>query len=117
MLKQLVFAGVIGLVSAQTLHAQATAAPASTQPAKPATQMASAKPSHKATAEQIKSAQEALTKAGLYKGKVNGEWTKDLEASLKKYQTQNKLKVTGGLDEETMKKLVPAVPPGTATAQ
>ena len=44
---------------------------------------------------------------------MDGKWNKDLSASVKKYQTQNKLKETGELDEETMKKMQP---PAAATA-
>ncbi len=55
-------------------------------------------------------AQQSLTKAGLYKGKVDGKWNDELSGAIKKYQTQNKLKVTGKLDEETLKKLEPPAP-------
>jgi peptidoglycan hydrolase-like protein with peptidoglycan-binding domain len=114
MLKQFVLAGAIALVSAATLSAQ-TSAPAATttkaatqQPAKPTT----AKPATpaKVTADQIKMAQESLTKGGMYKGKVDGVWNNELSASLKKYQEANKLKVTGKLDTETLAKLEPPKP-------
>ena len=58
-------------------------------------------------------AQQSLTKAGLYKGKVDGKWNDELSSAVKKYQTQNKLKVTGKLDEETLKKLEPPTPATT----
>ena len=55
-------------------------------------------------------AQQTLSKAGLYKGKVDGKWNNDLSAAVKKYQTENKLKATGKLDEETLHKMQPPAP-------
>ena len=113
MLKHLALAGAAALLVATTAHAQSTdpaaaaAAPtthASATPAKHDT------PAAKPTKDQITMVQQALAKDGLYKGKVDGEWNNALGDALKKYQTQNKLKVTGKLDEETLAKLKPAMP-------
>ena len=57
------------------------------------------------TTDQIKEAQEGLAKAGLYKGKPTGQFNADTRKALKKYQKQNKLPVTGRLDNEVLNKL------------
>ena len=57
------------------------------------------------TIDQIKEAQEGLAKAGLYKGKPTGQFNADTRKALKKYQKQNKLPVTGRLDNEVLNKL------------
>jgi peptidoglycan hydrolase-like protein with peptidoglycan-binding domain len=57
------------------------------------------------TTDQIKEAQEGLAKAGLYKGKPTGQFNADTRKALKKYQKQNKLPVTGRLDNEVLSKL------------
>ena len=108
MLKQLALAGVF-VLAAGTLNAQSTAAPA------PTTHAAATAPAtkHEPSKQEITMAQQTLSKAGLYKGKVDGKWNNDLSAAVKKYQTQNKLKETGKLDEETLKKMQP---PAAATA-
>lgn len=49
--------------------------------------------------------QNALIKAGDYKGVANGKLDKATQAALRQYQTTNKLKVTGWPDRETLDKL------------
>jgi hypothetical protein len=65
---------------------------------------------HEPSKQEITMAQQTLSKAGLYKGKVDGKWNNDLSAAVKKYQTENKLKATGKLDEETLHKMQPPAP-------
>jgi peptidoglycan hydrolase-like protein with peptidoglycan-binding domain len=57
------------------------------------------------TKDDIKTAQEGLTKAGLYKGKVSGIMNADTRKALREYQKQNKLPVTGRLSDSVMVKL------------
>jgi len=57
------------------------------------------------TKDDIKTAQEGLTKAGLYKGKVSGIMNADTRKALREYQKQNKLHVTGRLSDSVMVKL------------
>ncbi|HEY7029518.1 MAG TPA: peptidoglycan-binding domain-containing protein [Gemmatimonadales bacterium] len=110
MLKQLALAGVC-MLAAGTLNAQSTAAPAAAAPTTHAAATTSSTKKHEQPSkEQITMAQQNLTKAGLYKGKADGKWNDELSSAIKKYQTQNKLKVTGKLDEETLKKLEPPAP-------
>jgi peptidoglycan hydrolase-like protein with peptidoglycan-binding domain len=106
-------------LSANSLSAQSTATPTSKPAAAPAMKHASgsqaqdttakktASTSHHAawTKDQIKEAQEGLAKAGLYKGKPTGQFNADTRKALKKYQKQNKLPVTGRLDNEVLNKL------------
>ena len=74
--------------------------PAATPAAKPAT-------THHAawTKDQIKEAQEGLTKAGLYKGKATGVMNTQTRSALRAYQKQNKLPVTGRLSDSVLVKL------------
>ena len=98
------------LLAVPVLSAQQASAPGArpaVAPSQPhAQQPAAAKPakhtSTMATEAQIKEAQNALTKAGLYKGPVSGTMNKEFEAALKKYQTEHKLKATGHVDEATL---------------
>ena len=108
MFKQLALAGVF-VLAAGTLNAQSTA---TATPAAPTTHAAatSSNKKHEPSKQEVTMAQQSLTKAGLYKGKVDGKWNDELSGAIKKYQTQNKLKVTGKLDEETLKKLEPPAP-------
>jgi peptidoglycan hydrolase-like protein with peptidoglycan-binding domain len=108
MLKQLALAGVFVLV-AGTLNAQSTAT-ATPAPTTHAAATTSSNKKHEPSKQEVTMAQQSLTKAGLYKGKVDGKWNDELSGAIKKYQTQNKLKVTGKLDEETLKKLEPPAP-------
>ncbi len=87
----------------------ATAAPAAKTDAKPAAvKMDKAAKSMKApkwTADQIKTAQESLTKGGYYKGEATGKWNGATSKALKAWQTANKMKATGKLTEEILTKL------------
>lgn len=55
--------------------------------------------------DEIISLQNALAKAGVYKGKVDGVLGKATKRALRKYQKANNLKVTGEPNEETLTKL------------
>ena len=57
------------------------------------------------TKDDIKEAQEGLTKAGLYKGKTSGIMNADTRKALREYQKQNKLPVTGRLSDSVLVKL------------
>ena len=57
------------------------------------------------TKDQIKEAQEGLSKAGLYKGKATGVLNKDTKKALREYQKENKLPVTGRLSDDVLAKL------------
>ncbi|HKT59190.1 MAG TPA: peptidoglycan-binding domain-containing protein [Gemmatimonadales bacterium] len=57
------------------------------------------------TKDDVKTAQEGLTKAGLYKGKVSGIMNADTRKALREYQKQNKLPVTGRLSDSVLVKL------------
>lgn len=112
-------------LSASALAAQSTSQQPATKPAmnqssavhvkqdstkKAATTSASAKTStttrHAAwTKDDIKEAQEGLTKAGLYKGKASGIMNADTRKALREYQKQNKLPVTGRLSDSVLVKL------------
>jgi peptidoglycan hydrolase-like protein with peptidoglycan-binding domain len=109
---------VVASLSASALSAQTSAAPSKPTPtshaptvhAKVDSSSTSAmnKSANKPmawTTEQIKEAQEGLAKAGLYKGKPTGQFNADTRKALKKYQKQNKLPVTGRLDNEVLTKL------------
>jgi len=61
--------------------------------------------SHRASADDIRMAQEKLATLKLYAGKATGRSTRAFVAALKKYQQQNGLKVTGQLDDSTLAKL------------
>jgi peptidoglycan hydrolase-like protein with peptidoglycan-binding domain len=121
MLRSLALASalVVASLSASALSAQtaapskpspSAASPAPTAHAKGDSSKTSAmsKSSSKSmtwTTDQIKEAQEGLAKAGLYKGKPTGQFNADTRKALKKYQKQNKLPVTGRLDNEVLNKL------------
>lgn len=72
----------------------------STKPAKVAKA-----PAHKWTTDEIKDAQEALTKGGYYKGTATGTWTKATKTALKAWQKANKMPVTGKLTEAILDKM------------
>ena len=112
-------------LSASALAAQSTSQQPATKPTmnhsssvqvkqdstkKAATSAASAKTStttrHAAwTKDDIKQAQEGLSKAGLYKGKATGTMNADTRKALREYQKQNKLPVTGLLSDSVLVKL------------
>jgi peptidoglycan hydrolase-like protein with peptidoglycan-binding domain len=92
MFKQLALAGVF-VLAAGTLNAQSTATATPAAPTHAAATTSSNK-KHEPSKQEITMAQQSLTKAGLYKGKADGKWNDELSGAIKKYQTQNKLKVT-----------------------
>ena len=112
-------------LSASALAAQSTSQQPATKPTmnqsssvhvkqdstkKAVTSAASAKTStttrHAAwTKDDIKQAQEGLSKAGLYKGKATGTMNADTRKALREYQKQNKLPVTGRLSDSVLVKL------------
>ena len=124
-------AGLLSLLVASSLSAQATqpkteskkaAAVAPKSTAAPAVAPVQAKPKDTthtakvkaaprhpdattATADQMKKAQQALADKGLYKGKVTGRTNAAFRAAVKQYQKDNQLKVTGRLNQETLAKL------------
>jgi peptidoglycan hydrolase-like protein with peptidoglycan-binding domain len=57
------------------------------------------------TKDQIKAAQEGLTKAGLYKGKATGSFNADTRKALRAYQKQNNMPATGRLSDSLLAKL------------
>ncbi|MEO8448642.1 MAG: peptidoglycan-binding domain-containing protein [Gemmatimonadota bacterium] len=113
----------LSLLAASTLAAQAT--PAKPTQVKPKTiaaataapmQAPATKPAKTAaaprrtdgtmvTTDQVKAAQQALLDKGTYKGKVTGKLNKDFRKAVKEFQTQNQLKATGRLNQETLAKL------------
>jgi len=110
-------------LSAGALAAQSTSTPPATKPtmnqtpavhvkqdttkkAVTAASTKAAKTHHAAwTKDDVKEAQEGLTKAGLYKGKVSGVMNADTRKALRSYQKQNKLPVTGRLSDSVLVKL------------
>jgi carboxyl-terminal processing protease len=57
------------------------------------------------TKDQVKEAQQGLTKTGFYKGKINGSYDKSTKKAIKAYQEANKLPVTGHLDKDLLTRL------------
>ena len=57
------------------------------------------------TLSEIKAAQQGLAKAGLYKGRITGAMNADTRRALRAYQKQNRLPVTGRLDEHVLARL------------
>lgn len=57
------------------------------------------------TKDQIKEAQQGLTKAGFYKGEPSGKLDRQTQQALRAYQKANKLPVTGHLNEKLLAKL------------
>lgn len=62
-------------------------------------------PAHHLSKEHTLAVQNALAKAGVFKGKADGAWRADTTNALKEYQKTNGLKVTGLADHETLAKL------------
>src|SRR3989442_15072195 len=54
--------------------------------------------------------QQALKDQGFYYGQINGEKNADTTAAIRRYQIRNGLKITGELDDDTLKAL-PSVSP------
>jgi peptidoglycan hydrolase-like protein with peptidoglycan-binding domain len=122
MLRSLALASalVVASLSASALSAQTSAAPSKPSPSatSPAPTVhakidsgstsAMNKSTSKSmawTTDQIKEAQEGLAKAGFYKGKPTGQFNADTRKALKRYQKENKLPVTGRLNNELLNKL------------
>lgn len=103
-MRRILSAATLMFLAVPVLSAQA--APAQKPAPQTAQQPAPAKPakhtSTMATEAQIREAQTALIKSGLYKGAATGTMNKEFEAALKKYQGQHKLKETGHVDEPTL---------------
>lgn len=107
---------LLSVLAAGSALAQGSTPPAAA-PAAPAKQEAPAKTTEKKaapaksarhanwTADQIKSAQDALTKGGYYKGKSTGKWNKATSAALKAWQKANKMPASGRLSDEVLQKL------------
>lgn len=64
--------------------------------------------------EQIRKVQEALKAKGDNPGAIDGIMGRKTKAALKKFQQQNKLKVTAMLDEQTAEKLGVEMPKASA---
>ena len=112
-------AGVLfAVVSAGTLTAQTAApnkasssgtmqhAPASLPKRQDSTTVRASKTQHVVwTKDQIKEAQEGLSKAGFYKGKATGTLSRSTRKAIRAYQKANKLPVTGRLDNDLLTRL------------
>src|SRR6058998_358773 len=55
--------------------------------------------------EVIAEVQQALKDQGFYYGQINGEKNADTTAAIRRYQIRNGLKITGELDNDTLKAL------------
>ncbi|MGH7494019.1 MAG: peptidoglycan-binding domain-containing protein [bacterium] len=84
-----------------------TAAPASTDHKAATEQKAtmSATETLQLNKDEITALQNALVKAGAYKGKANGMLDSATKTGIRKYQTDHMLKVTGEPNRETLHKL------------
>ena len=71
--------------------------------AKPAAHHSTA--AHHLSKNDTMAVQNALAKAGVYKGKADGAWGAETSSALKEYQKTNGLKVTGMADHDTLAKL------------
>jgi len=105
---------VVGLLSTAAVGAAVAQNPAPSSKPKAAASAAQdtahksamkAAPKQAWTKEQIKTAQVGLVKAGLYKGDTNGVMNAATRKALKAYQKQNKMAVTGHLNDEVLAKL------------
>ena len=119
----LVAGAVFAAASAGTLAAQTTAAgkptPTSTtmqhapaplpkagQQDSTRARASSTKVQHaKWTKDQVKEAQEGLTKAGFYKGKITGTYDRSTRKAILSYQKANKLPATGRLSDSLLTRL------------
>lgn len=111
----LVTVAMLATLSIGSLAAQQPAAPAKTDSAKPAQQMAPAKaapakaapvaktakamPAAKWTTDQIKEAQEGLARAKLFNATPNGHLGPQTRRAIRAFQRANKLPVTGTLSD------------------
>ncbi len=57
------------------------------------------------SSDQIKEAQSALKKQGLYKGSADGKWGPNSRAAMKEFQAKNGMEETGTLDSKAMSAL------------
>jgi peptidoglycan hydrolase-like protein with peptidoglycan-binding domain len=111
---------VLGSLTAGSLLAQNTATPkpnpsssSMQQPAAKTQQdsaavhaTAKSKVRHAAwTKDQIKDAQEGLSKAGFYKGEATGVYDRKTRRAIRAYQKANKLPVTGRLNNDLLTRL------------
>ena len=105
-MRRILSAAVLMVIAAPVLSAQV---PGQQQPVPAAHQAAPVKPAKHtttmATEAQIREAQTALSKKGLYKGAVTGTTNKEFETAVKKYQNDHKLKANGHVDEATLSAL------------
>jgi peptidoglycan hydrolase-like protein with peptidoglycan-binding domain len=120
--------GVAGAAIAQTATntgtSPGTPQPAATAPtgspanqAQPgAAQPQAAAQSRIAPNEQVRQAQQGLQAAGLYKGPVDGVMDPDTRAALAKFQQQNGLPRTEGLDQQTMARLMSTQSTGSGSS-
>jgi peptidoglycan hydrolase-like protein with peptidoglycan-binding domain len=60
---------------------------------------------HKLSKDEVIAVQNALSKSGEYKGKIDGSLGKGTQEALRSYQKANSLKVTGWPDTATLDKL------------
>ena len=87
-------------------HAQSSSTAAQDTSSKAAASKTATKAHHAVwTKDQIKEAQEGLTKAGLYKGQATGVYNADTRKALREFQKKNKLPATGRLSDSTLAKL------------
>lgn len=89
--------------AAQAQQAQQPAPAAKAQAAPKAQKMKAAAP--KWTKDQIKDAQEALTRAKIYTGKADGVFNAATRRAVRTYQQQHKMKVTGQLSDSLLAEL------------
>lgn len=68
--------------------------------------------------EVVRLVQAQLQQAGFYEGKVDGDWGSQTAAAVRRYQLANNLRVTGELNESTLKRMgiTPGVPKYKALA-
>jgi peptidoglycan hydrolase-like protein with peptidoglycan-binding domain len=110
MLRKLALVSAVAAATLCTsaLAAQSTAPAPSKPAAAPAAKPAPAihvKVDSSWSRSQITEAQQGLAKAGLYKGKVTGSMNADTRKALRAYQKQQKLPVTGRLDNTVLTRL------------
>jgi len=101
----------VGIAAAQestapsTPTSTTTTTTTDTKPAAKAEKVAKPMKAPKWSADQIKTAQTALTKGGYYKGEATGKWNGATKNALKAWQKANKMKPTGMLTDDILTKL------------
>lgn len=94
------------LLMAQQKSSQMTSPAKTEQHAKVArTSMMASTKTLKLNKEEIIALQNALSKEGLYKGKMDGVWGKKSRLALRTYQKNNHLTVTGEPNQEVLNRL------------